>query len=704
MGRRETPIDPSEGPVHAFAHDLRVLRAKAGGLPYRSLAKQAGYGHSTLAEAASGKVWPTLDLVRAFVGACGGDQEEWAKRWRAVNAQLTAQRTRSNHKARPEERIKRAYAVALPADQRLVDLLAAVHRYWIGADLHPRLELTGRLPVRLADNTEPARSLPETASIHDIFRHSPQLLVLGEPGTGKTILLQELALKLIDGWADDPTQPVPIIVPLSSWAQHRPSLESWLVDELFRLYSVDRKLGWRWVRHRRIMPLLDGLDEVPAKHRGACVAAITDYRRNRGAVYPIVVTCRTAAYRSLDTPLRPRRTVVVQRLSMADVGHYLQAAGPDFAGVRDAIEHDADLAEMATTPLFLAMITYAYRGRTPPAHARHRLFSDYVAQRLNDEFPGKPELARRPVTYPQQRVLHWLSWLARTMKATNQTIFHPDLMQLDLLSSRLHRWLIRPGLAIMVGLVAATLFGALFWLAFNMISTAEAGRANAGVAAGIIAAAVSGLACGSQCLRWTIEPTRPPHRSAAQLRISVLRTAGWAAAGAAIGVMVGSWFGYMDADGALGPVSYTVVGILGRQLGGIPGGTTLGGFVGLALGIVNSLKTEPNVRPARPGIGMQETLRVAVSVGAATTVLGVITYGVLGVPAGALVALRIGGAAYLSHTMLRLLLAREDAIPRQILTFLHHQHTLTLLSEIGGGYKFAHPLLQDYFVKLETPP
>jgi transcriptional regulator with XRE-family HTH domain len=295
MARREGPLDPFESPRHAFAHDLRSLREKSG-LTYRQLEKAARYSRTTLADAASGKVWPTLDVVRAYVAACGGDVDEWVTRWQEANTRLSAEQARAAESQAEDRGLARAYAAISPADRHLVDLLAAVYRYWVTADLGRRLELTGRLPVRLMDDTERL----DTTTIRDVLRHSPHLLVLGAPGTGKTVLLQELVQELVDGWADDPTQPVPVLIPLSSWAQRRGPLDGWLVDQLFRLYSVDRKLAWQWIEARRVLPLLDGLDEVPAQHREACVGAINDYQRERGAVHPLVVTCRTAVYLVAD--------------------------------------------------------------------------------------------------------------------------------------------------------------------------------------------------------------------------------------------------------------------------------------------------------------------------------------------------------------------------------------------------------------------
>ena len=84
MARRERPLQPADGPLQAFAHDLRELRARAGHPPYRSLAKRAHYSASTLSEAAAGRRRPTLEVVLAYAEACGGDSTEWKRRWLAL--------------------------------------------------------------------------------------------------------------------------------------------------------------------------------------------------------------------------------------------------------------------------------------------------------------------------------------------------------------------------------------------------------------------------------------------------------------------------------------------------------------------------------------------------------------------------------------------------------------------------------------------
>ena len=88
MPRPERPVDPEAGPLQRFASELRELRRRAGSPPYRELSGRANYSAAVLAEAAGGLRLPTLPVTLAYVAACGGEQAEWAIRWRTVASAL----------------------------------------------------------------------------------------------------------------------------------------------------------------------------------------------------------------------------------------------------------------------------------------------------------------------------------------------------------------------------------------------------------------------------------------------------------------------------------------------------------------------------------------------------------------------------------------------------------------------------------------
>lgn len=92
MGRRETPVDPAAGPVQRFANELRTLRQEAGGLTYREMARRAHYSVTSLSRAAAGEQLPSLAVTLAYAEACGGDPQEWERRWREVAQDLVVHR------------------------------------------------------------------------------------------------------------------------------------------------------------------------------------------------------------------------------------------------------------------------------------------------------------------------------------------------------------------------------------------------------------------------------------------------------------------------------------------------------------------------------------------------------------------------------------------------------------------------------------
>ncbi|GAB3900989.1 hypothetical protein GCM10029964_089150 [Kibdelosporangium lantanae] len=103
---------------------------------------------------------------------------------------------------------------------------------------------------------------------HD-FRHRlarQRLVLLGAAGTGKTSLAVLLLLQLIQTRTADDR--VPVLVAASSWDPDRhPEIADWLTERLAEDYPHVRApevgdAARLLVRHQRILPVLDGLDEL----------------------------------------------------------------------------------------------------------------------------------------------------------------------------------------------------------------------------------------------------------------------------------------------------------------------------------------------------------------------------------------------------------------------------------------------------------
>ncbi|MFI9011488.1 NACHT domain-containing protein [Actinosynnema sp. NPDC053489] len=233
-----------------------------------------------------------------------------------------------------------------------------------------------------------------------------RLVVLGGPGAGKTVLAVELARGLVK--AREPGDPVPVILPVASWDPAE-RLDSWMARRIAETYSDDRTAAL--VATRKVLPVLDGLDEMAEPSRTAAVRAINRWLPRDE---PVVLTCRTDAYRELleqETfePLAHASVVELQPLRGEDVLAYLRDATPQRLRDKwDAVRLVAGTpqAEALSTPLMASLARAAYsRG---PGDLRALLAlgtQEAVEEHLLERFV--------PSVYPDNgKALRWLRTLA----------------------------------------------------------------------------------------------------------------------------------------------------------------------------------------------------------------------------------------------------------------------------------------------------
>ena len=142
----------------------------------------------------------------------------------------------------------------------------------------------------------------EDRDISAIYDTTGLLLILGEPGSGKTTTLLDLARTLLDRARDDIKERVPIVLNLSSWKKKQP-LAEWMSSELSEKYRIPRKIARSWIQHDYLLPLLDGLDEVKITLQPDCVAAINAFIEQFNPS-GLVICCRLNEYRWLPERLK----------------------------------------------------------------------------------------------------------------------------------------------------------------------------------------------------------------------------------------------------------------------------------------------------------------------------------------------------------------------------------------------------------------
>src|SRR6266545_5497651 len=281
-------------------------------------------------------------------------------------------------------------------------MLDKVEAFWVKGVLEQSLYQVARLELGfehassqvshpwetvLQQANQPKQSIPAGKPVIAVFDDLlGELLILGAPGAGKTTMLLELTRDLIARARSNEQHPIPVVFNLSTWATKRQPLGKWLADELNQRYDVPKTLAQAWVAANALLPLLDGLDEVAAEHRDACVAAINAFRTGAGFV-PLVVCSRIADYEALTSKLRLQGAIVIQPLTKPQVDDYLKRVGRPLAAVRAALRDDPTLWELMDSPLLLSIVALAYkdtpamklRASGTPAERRRQLFDDYIA-------------------------------------------------------------------------------------------------------------------------------------------------------------------------------------------------------------------------------------------------------------------------------------------------------------------------------------
>lgn len=120
------------------------------------------------------------------------------------------------------------------------------------------------------------------------------LLILGEPGSGKTTILLKLLAKLINNFGEDNNKPMPVYFNLSSWTRGQENFADWLAERLKKEYLFLPQIANQLIE-RQLLLLLDGLDELKLEDRKDCVQKLNKFIEGH-AVIDIVVCSRLREY------------------------------------------------------------------------------------------------------------------------------------------------------------------------------------------------------------------------------------------------------------------------------------------------------------------------------------------------------------------------------------------------------------------------
>ena len=584
---------------------------------------------------------------------------------------------------------------------------------------------TVALPSYLGLLSEQSRhSLPPGTQVTDLFdaigEGNRTMLILGQPGSGKTIALLQLAQVLLNRATEDYSQRIPVVLNLSSWAQEKNTIVNWLVQELKVHYGVSEKIGIGkvWVEQQELLLLLDGLDEIRnERDRAACVEAINTFQQQ----YPteIVVCCRIQDYKLLKTQLHFRRAVYLKNLTPFQIRDYLTKLGSEVSGLRALLTRNRDLQKLARSSLMLNIMVLTYQGVNADdipeisltTFRKQQLFDAYVDRMFRGSkwaahqilpIQGSKWAAHQilPIQqeelYSRQQARYWLVWLAKQMVEQSRTVFLIERLQPDLLKGSDRVWY-RINIGLLFGLGFGPGLGLLFGVGFEGLRLI-----------GLIGFLIFGLSIGLSV-----------GLSSELKQIRLVEALNW------------NWRIYEDERMRLWVLIGIAVGLNHGQTAGLLGGLLAGLSAVVGLGLINKLqiievsaRTKPNqgiLRSAKNFLlsgliygliggamgGVFASLNFSSLDGLIDRPIDRLFLGLIGGLVGGLIVglfnglIQYGGLTCIQHFVLRCLLYRRSIIPWNYARFLNWAGDKLFLQRVGGGYIFVHRLLMEHFAQMD---
>ncbi|UXY40511.1 NACHT domain-containing protein [Streptomyces albidocamelliae] len=587
----------------------------------------------------------------------------------------------------------------------------------LGPGAH-RIDLAFNLRAEPANNATggaPYGRFTDIVSYYKSLRPA-RLVITGEPGAGKTLLALDLLLGLLSHPNRTPADPIPIRLSLAGWESDRP-LTEWLTEKVHQHYrdrGVTAADAAVLVEQRRILPVLDGLDEMdtddtPAARRRAARALqqLNTYQDPTGSA-PVILTCRTAQYEqltALDVRMREAARIEITAVTPTQADAYLTARSvrPDrWRLVLDTLATvpGGTLARALDTPWRLNLAVTAYEERHPETLAYLRDPADLIAMAspsaVRDHLlalylsAASSQHPTHPRGYRPDRTHRWLAALAAHLATTPAATGSGTDLVLHRLWPMAGPRRVRTADALIAAFAAAVFYA--LWL-----TQVPIGLSTSQLAGGTLGALVAvGLVWHAS------RPVGDPET----LQVHLLRTpAGRRQIAPAIalqflgGLMVGVVFGLL-------------VGLVDGLRAGLVVGSVIGLGSGLTVGFLQGL-TAPlrDAPPTDPRYPLRDTLIVALVTASVTGLGSWLAFGFMMGPAlGVLNGVGAGlvsgfylGTEDVGRRYLVFLCCSRRQLPWRLGPFLNWAYGAGLLRISGVAYQFRHRELQDWLAAHPNP-
>ncbi|MEV7064617.1 helix-turn-helix transcriptional regulator [Streptomyces collinus] len=355
-------MSASEGPVgcHGDLVDLlKRLRDAAGMPPLRTIGKKAGVSYGYLSGIFNGRKLPSPDTAQAIARALTTDVA--AQRKAYEYAERAAADRPANRTPGRGDRAVLVQEESLPLEDYLADVCrhAEVSRPYVAQSV-----------VSWQDGRPADRSTARSASAA-VFTAGPLVVLLGDPGGGKTELLRRYELDVCRRWeAGVRSGALPVRIPAPSFSNEHLAQ---------RLFAHPPAPGAHW------LVLLDSLDEITnARARRNVLRDAVRWAAERPETHRLVIATRHLSEQE-QGDLEEAAPVCFEllRFEAGDVRKLAAARlGPDRVdGLMAAID-EAGLADLVELPMIGALVCQLYKDDPdrPLGNTRGAVYDDFITR------------------------------------------------------------------------------------------------------------------------------------------------------------------------------------------------------------------------------------------------------------------------------------------------------------------------------------
>jgi formylglycine-generating enzyme required for sulfatase activity/energy-coupling factor transporter ATP-binding protein EcfA2 len=309
------------------------------------------------------------------------------------------------------------------------------------------MRLAGR-PVGEQEAEGMGERLSKPQPVLDLLRENSGLVLLGDPGSGKSTFLKSLALSLASGSSEllGPQPLLPVLIPLAAYANALARRDITLGKFLPR-YFEDRELEAglpalfeRKLAAGKVLLLLDGLDEVrEIRRRNLVVQRVEDfYRRHRRAGNKFVLTSRIVGYREVRpsaeglaeatlvdfddeeiTEFVGRWTAAIEKAASGETRQARRQASREQEELLVVLSANAGVRSLAANPLLLTILALMKRQGMVLPDRRVELYERCIRTLIKDWNLARGEAGRPAKELDLLETLRVLRPLALWMHETS---------------------------------------------------------------------------------------------------------------------------------------------------------------------------------------------------------------------------------------------------------------------------------------------